>query len=54
MLLGCVASLKFNKSLSNMNTLVLDNKDIINDSLLKLPNVVSNFNYASENIKDIT
>ena len=59
--LGCIALIyiiitlsNLNKLIKNSNELVIDNKNNIRNSLLKLPEVISNFNYVSENMKDIT
>ena len=59
--LGCIALIyiiitlsNLNKLIKNSNELVIDNKNNIRNSLLKLPEVVSNFNDVSENMKDIT
>ena len=45
--LGCIALIYIIITLSNLNKL-------IKNSLLKLPEVISNFNDVSENMKDIT
>lgn len=59
--LGCIALIyiiitlyNLNKLIKNSNELVIDNKNNIRNSLLKLPEVISNFNDVSENMKDIT
>ena len=56
--LGCIALIyiiiTLNKLIKNSNELVIDNKNNIRNSLLKLPEVISNFNDVSENMKDIT
>ena len=59
--LGCIALIyiiitlsNLNKLIKNYNELVIDNKNNIRNSLLKLPEVISNFNDVSENMKDIT
>lgn len=59
--LGCIALIyiiitlsNLNKLIKNSNELVIDNKNNIRNSLLKLPVVISNFNDVSENMKDIT
>lgn len=59
--LGCIALIyiiitlsNLNKLIKNSNELVIDNKNNIRNSLLKLPEVISNFNNVSENMKDIT
>ena len=59
--LGCIALIyiiitlsNLNKLIKNSNELVIDNKNNIRNSLLKLPEVKSNFNDVSENMKDIT
>ena len=52
--LGCIALIYIIITLSNLNELVIDNKNNIRNSLLKLPEVISNFNDVSENMKDIT
>ena len=58
--LGCIALIyiiitlsNLNKLIKNSNELVIDNKNNIRNSLLKLPEVISNFNDVSENMKDI-
>ena len=60
-ILGCIALVyliitlsNLNKFIKNSNELVVDNKDNIKNSLLKLPKLVSNFSDVSENVKDIT
>ena len=59
--LGCIALIyiiitlsNLNKLIKNSNELVIDNKNNIRNSLLKLPEVIYNFNDVSENMKDIT
>ena len=59
--LGCIALIyiiitlsNLNKLIKNSNELVIDNKNNIRNSLLKLPEVISNFNDVSEKMKDIT
>lgn len=59
--LGCIALIyiiitlsNLKKLIKNSNELVIDNKNNIRNSLLKLPEVISNFNDVSENMKDIT
>ena len=59
--LGCIALIyiiitlsNLNKLIKNSNELVIDNKNNIRNSLLKLPEVISNSNDVSENMKDIT
>ena len=59
--LGCIALIyiiitlsNLNKLIKNSNELVIDNKNNIRNSLLKLPEVISNFNDVSENMKYIT
>ena len=59
--LGCIALIyiiitlsNLNKLIKNSNELVIDNKNNIRNSLLKLPEVISNFNDVSENMKDVT
>ena len=59
--LGCIALIyiiitlsNLNKLIKNSNELVIDNKNNIRNSLLKLPEVISNFNDVSENMKAIT
>ena len=59
--LGCIALIyiiitlsNLNKLIKNSNELVIDNKNNIRNSLLKLPEVISYFNDVSENMKDIT
>ena len=59
--LGCIALIyiiitlsNLNKLIKNSNELVIDDKNNIRNSLLKLPEVISNFNDVSENMKDIT
>ena len=59
--LGCIALIyiiitlsNLNKLIKNSNELVIDNKNNIRNSLLKLPEVISNFNDVSENMTDIT
>ena len=59
--LGCIALIyiiitlsNLNKLIKNSNELVIDNKNNIRNSLLKLPEVISNFNDVSENRKDIS
>ena len=59
--LGCIALIyiiitlsNLNKLIKNSNELVIDNKNNIRNSLLKLPEVISNFNDVSEIMKDIT
>ena len=59
--LGCIALIyiiitlsNLNKLIKNSNELVIDNKNNIRNSLLKLPEVISNFNDVSENMNDIT
>ena len=59
--LGCIALIyiiitlsNLNKLIKNSNELVIDNKNNIRNSLLKLPEVISNFNDVSENMMDIT
>ena len=59
--LGCIALIyiiitlsNLNKLIKNSNELVVDNKNNIRNSLLKLPEVISNFNEVSEIVKDIT
>ena len=59
--LGCIALIyiiitlsNLNKLIKNSNELVIDKKNNIRNSLLKLPEVISNFNDVSENMKDIT
>ena len=59
--LGCIALIyiiitlsNLNKLIKNSNELVIDNKNNIRNSLLKWPEVISNFNDVSENMKDIT
>ena len=59
--LGCIALIyiiitlsNLNKLIKNSNELVIDNKNNIRNSLLKLPEVISNFNDVSENMKVIT
>ena len=59
--LGCIALIyiiitlsNLNKLIKNSNELVIDNKNNIRNSLLKLPEVISNFNDVSGNMKDIT
>ena len=59
--LGCIALIyiiitlsNLNKLIKNSNELVIDNKNNIRNSLLKLPEVISNFNDVCENMKDIT
>ena len=56
--LGCIALIyiiitlsNLNKLIKNSNELVIDNKNNIRNSLLKLPEVISNFNDVSENMK---
>lgn len=43
-----------NKLIKNSSELVAANKKSISDSLEQLPEVVSNLNVVSENVKDIT
>ena len=53
--LGCIALIYIIITLSNLNKLIKNsNKNNIRNSLLKLPEVISNFNDVSENMKDIT
>ena len=59
--LGCIALIyiiitlsNLHKLIKNSNELVIDNKNNIRNSLLKLPELISNFNDVSENMKDIT
>jgi len=60
-ILGCVALIyliltlmNLSKLIKNANELVIVNKNNISKSLSDLPQVVSNFNEVSGNIKDIT
>lgn len=59
--LGCIALIyiiitlvSLNKLIKISNDFVLDNKNNIRNSLVQLPEVVSNLNDVSENIKDVT
>lgn len=60
-LLGCIALVyiiitikNLNKLLKNSNEIIECNKSEIHNSLEKLPEVISNFRYVSENVKDVT
>ena len=59
--LGCIALIyiiitlsNLNKLIKNSNELVIDNKNNIRNSLLKLPEVISNFNKVKSNIEVVT
>ena len=59
--LGCIALIyiiitlsNLNKLIKNSNELVIDNKNNIRNSLLKLPEVISNFNDITEVATDVT
>lgn len=49
-----IALINLNKFIKNSNTLILETKDSLSDSVLKLPEVISNFSTISENVKDIS
>ncbi|MGL5346341.1 MAG: hypothetical protein ACRDA3_03240 [Peptostreptococcaceae bacterium] len=49
-----IALINLNKLIKNSNTLVVETKDSVSDSVLKLPEVISNFSTISENLKDVS